>query len=135
MRKLVLLVILALCIAGCTKNDSTDPIIGKWELTDAWGTFDDGTLFVDFQAGWKTLEFTSSGYVFFDGLTRTEYEKVADDDLIIWTNFQGLLNEDHYIIETLTDQDLQLHFIDLETIDYVDNSPYHYYYKYKRVNQ
>lgn len=132
MKRLTLILILALCVAGCTKEDPKDPIIGKWELIDAWGTFDDGTPFVDSQVSWKFMEFTSDGYVYYDDLARIEYEKVADDDLIIWSTYQGILYEDHYIIETLTDQELQLHFIDLESIEFSDNAPFHEYYRLSR---
>lgn len=131
MKRLALILIPAFCLVGCQKI-SQDPIIGKWELVDILGTFNDGTPFVDTRSSWKFLEFTSDGYVYYDGLVRTEYEKVADDDLIIWTTYQGILYEDHYIIESLTDQELQLHFIDLETIGYDDNAPYHTYYKLSR---
>lgn len=132
MKRLTLILILALCMAGCTKEEVIDPIVGKWELIDLWGTFNDGTPFVDVRVEWKFLEFSSDGYVYYHGFGRTEYERVADDDVIIWGYYDGVRYEDHYIIETLTDQELQLHYINMDSIEFSDNAPYHDYYRFRR---
>ncbi len=69
--KRILILLALLLVAGCTKEDEKDWLIGRWYVTGCYNDAGRGMEKVD-NPGFKSWEFTERGNVIIDG-DRTEH--------------------------------------------------------------
>ena len=111
MKRILILITALLLVAGCTRKEETDWIIGKWYVVSCTATNISTGKQTDIDPEFKTWEFTQRGKLIVDGDRVLDYwhndgkvsiESVIYEEVMHGRNRMQLRHNDVYSVTTYT---------------------------------